>query len=275
MESTFMHNPNALLTLYIKEGIEEENVATSFVNRLKSDGYMINVIFYNFRDLISKSASFVNVQYLEKFLMKLPEHEKGEFWAYSHESNIVRLLILIFDDHRQFDGIYVDSDIIITKTFNGGNFHNNIAYEGSNEGRQQSRKTTIMNNNVLIFEPGHPFLIAVLEEMLTNYNPKVFSANGPVLLTRVYRDLEKKNVTWLPDVLSADTFQPIDWFDWNKIWDQPMNSSEIVKYQMLIKKESYAVHLNNRLTRELKLKSGTLVHYILTTNCIYCEFETN
>ena len=35
---------------------------------------------------------------------------QGEYWAYSHESNFVRLLVLL-----QHGGIYLDTDIILVK----------------------------------------------------------------------------------------------------------------------------------------------------------------
>ena len=44
-----------------------------------------------------------------------------------------------------------------------------------------------MNNNVLIFEPGHPFLIEYLHQMLISYDPKLYHANGPNLITKVYQ----------------------------------------------------------------------------------------
>ena len=35
---------------------------------------------------------------------------QGEYWAYSHESNFVRLLVLL-----QHGGVYLDTDIVIVK----------------------------------------------------------------------------------------------------------------------------------------------------------------
>ena len=43
-----------------------------------------------------------------------------------------------------------------------------------------------VNNNVLIFEPGHPFLIEYLHQMMISYDPKLYHANGPNLITKVY-----------------------------------------------------------------------------------------
>ena len=40
---------------------------------------------------------------------------KGEFWTYSHESNFVRLLVLL-----QHGGIYLDTDIVLVKSLQVG-----------------------------------------------------------------------------------------------------------------------------------------------------------
>ena len=75
-------------------------------------------------------------------------------------------------------------------------FRNSIAYEMEDGGR--------LNNNVLIFDPGHWFLVSCLQvylvkktilsrfpmqEMMTNYSPSVYEANGPQLITRVFNSL--------------------------------------------------------------------------------------
>ena len=90
----------------------------------------------------------------------------GEFWTYSHESNFVRLLVLL-----QHGGIYLDTDIVLVKSlqvpfcpfslladqsfFQAKSFRNSIAYEMEDGGR--------LNNNVLIFDPGHWFLVSCLQ----------------------------------------------------------------------------------------------------------------
>ena len=93
----------------------------------------------------------------------------GEYWTYSHESNFVRLLVLL-----QHGGIYLDTDIVLVKSlqvstistlfhwvitfFQAKSFRNSIAYEMEDGGR--------LNNNVLIFDPNHWFLLTCLQVLV-------------------------------------------------------------------------------------------------------------
>ena len=60
---------------------------------------------------------------MDTFLPRVKEYERGEFWTYSHESNFVRLLVIL-----QRGGIYIDSDLIVTKPF-AGDFQNSVGHE--------------------------------------------------------------------------------------------------------------------------------------------------
>ena len=53
LESIFLHNPGALLTIYLKEGLEEANSILSVVIRLREDGYRIQIVNYNFRVILT------------------------------------------------------------------------------------------------------------------------------------------------------------------------------------------------------------------------------
>jgi lactosylceramide 4-alpha-galactosyltransferase len=207
---------------------------------------------------LSKTSTYVNTSIIDKFWKNLPIFEKGQYWTYSHETDFLRLLVLLRDG-----GVYLDTDVIISKTFQPGKFQNNIGYEMVDGER--------LNGNVLIFDAGHPFLTACLEELMNIYSPREYMGPGPVLVTRVHRTLARQNVTWLPGVLPANTFQPIKWWGVSDtIFNQPPNSSANLVYQRAIEKESYGIHLNNRMTKNFVLREDTLAHQILQSNCLYC-----
>merc|ERR1712218_213798 len=163
------------------------------VKRLQRDGFLIFILKYNFRELLSRTVpglTALPTEIVTQFLQQLSTYEKGEYWAYSHESNFVRLLVLL-----QHGGVYLDTDIVIVKPLEVNMFQNSIAYEMEDGGR--------LNSNVLIFDPGHWFLAACLKEMFTNYSPSVYEANGPQLITRVFNALtDKKDLK----VLAAKIF---------------------------------------------------------------------
>jgi len=260
LESIFLHNPTASLVILLREGMENRNVEaiTLVIQRFIKDGYQVSIRHYNFRSLLnnvtSEAEGLLSPSLVENFLERLPEFEKGEFWTYAHQSDFVRMLVLL-----QQGGIYLDTDIVLTKQLPISKMQNAIAYEMYDGGR--------LNNNVLIFERGHLFLVECLNQMFERYNPDEYTANGPDLVTRVH-----KKFTGNLAVLSAKSFQPVDWKGISKtIFTEMMHSPENLEYQKVIARQSYGVHFNNRLTRDFTLEKGTLAHHILASNCLYCD----
>jgi len=259
LESIFLHNPSTCLNIYMKEDMEDTVDILYDIKRLQNDGFLIYIIQYNFRALVAQTLAdipAVPTPIVDQFIKLFPTYEKGEFWAYSHESNFVRLLVLL-----QHGGIYLDTDIVLVKSLQAKSFRNSIAYEMEDGGR--------LNNNVLIFDPGHWFLANCLQEMFSNYNPTIYTANGPLLITRVFNALtDKKDVTVLP----ADTFQPVNWVGISEIiFRQASDQPESEEYRKIIEKSAMGVHLNNRLTRKFDIRKGTLALDILAGNCLYCD----
>lgn len=263
LESIFLHNPEACLNIYMKEDMEDAVEVLDQVKRLQNDGFLIFILRYNFRALVAQTLTGIEgvpTRIVQQFFQRFPTYEQGEYWTYSHESNFVRLLVLL-----QHGGIYLDTDIVLVKSLQAKSFRNSIAYEMEDGGR--------LNNNVLIFDPNHWFLFTCLQEMFSNYSPSVYTANGPQLITRVFNSLtDKRDVTVLP----ADTFQPVNWVGVSRIiFTQPSDQSESVEYQEIIEKSAVGVHLNNRLTRNFEIRKGTLAHNILAGNCLYCDGLTS
>ena len=131
LESIFLHNKDACLNIYVKEDMEHFDNILHHVNRLLRDGFLIFILKYNFRELLSQTVpglTALPTEIVTQFLQQLSTYEKGdttsanvkrhknifclqgEYWAYSHESNFVRLLVLL-----QHGGVYLDTDIVIVK----------------------------------------------------------------------------------------------------------------------------------------------------------------
>ena len=200
----------------MRAGMEEAEAVDTLVQRLKSDGYQVlqklksenvtatfqaETVRYNFSTLLSEAVVNINsdliLKDMDTFLPRVEEYQRGQYWTYSHESNFVRLLVIL-----QRGGIYIDSDLIVTKPF-AGDFQNSVGHEmplGMDGG-------TKVNNNVLIFEPGHLFLIEYLHQMFISYDPKLYHANGPNLITKVYQMAQPEVYNYT--VLRGTTFQPV------------------------------------------------------------------
>jgi len=268
LESIFLHHPTACLSLYMRAGMEEAEAVDTLVQRLKSDGYQAETVRYNFSSLLSEAVVNINsdliLKDMDTFLPRVEEYQRGQYWTYSHESNFVRLLVIL-----QRGGIYIDSDLIVTKPF-AGDFQNSVGHEmplGMDGG-------TKVNNNVLIFEPGHLFLIEYLHQMFISYDPKLYHANGPNLITKVYQMAQPEVYNYT--VLRGTTFQPVHLNSMPAMFSCLRTSTECAAYEATIASEARGVHLNNRLSREYALNSQSLVHRLLKANCLYChllEFE--
>ena len=268
MESVLLHHPTACLTVYLREGMPEGGDISAFVDRFKKDGFRVNVETYSFASLLNGTRTMLNssmlTSSLDRFVDRLEEHQAGQFWTYSHESNFLRLMVIL-----QFGGIYLDSDIILTRPL--PMWTNTIAHEmpkGMHGG-------TKVNNNVLIFKPGHAFLVMYLYKMLLNYNPEVYSANGPDLITEVFKDWTNGHLSVIPEadlqVLAGTTFQPVHLNHVQKLFLCLPRTPECAAYHKTIITEAYGLHLNNRVSRTFALSQGSLIHLILKQNCIFCD----
>ena len=111
----------------MRAGMEEAEAVDVLVQRLKSDGFQAETIKYNFSELLAEAVVNINsdliLKDMDTFLPKVEQYKKGEFWTYSHESNFVRLLVIL-----ERGGVYIDSDLIVTKPF-AGEFHNSVGHE--------------------------------------------------------------------------------------------------------------------------------------------------
>ena len=77
----------------------------------------------------------------------------------------------------------------------------------------------ISGNAVIGFQKNHPFLEELLQELSQHYAPHQYAANGPLLITRVFKEFCKidKIKEMSPDIyqnitiLLPEAFYPIPW----------------------------------------------------------------
>ena len=81
LESIFLHNPDACLNIYVKEDMEHFDNILHHVNRLLRDGFLIFILKYNFRELLSQTVPGLTVlptEIVTQFLQQLSTYEKGD-----------------------------------------------------------------------------------------------------------------------------------------------------------------------------------------------------
>ena len=81
LESIFLHNPDACLNIYVKEDMEHFDNILHHVKRLQRDGFLIFILKYNFRELLSQAVpglTTLPTVIVTQFIRKLSTYEKGD-----------------------------------------------------------------------------------------------------------------------------------------------------------------------------------------------------
>eukprot|EP01101_Sappina_pedata_P009085 TRINITY_DN518_c0_g1_i1.p1 TRINITY_DN518_c0_g1~~TRINITY_DN518_c0_g1_i1.p1 ORF type:complete len:615 (+),score=132.01 TRINITY_DN518_c0_g1_i1:49-1845(+) len=155
IESVFFNYPNADVQVY--SNTLDSNHFAAFT-RL---GYKIRVMRYDLDSLFKGSP-------LEKWAKDSVENrwdESAHF--YSHMSDALRLFLV-----WKHGGTYLDTDMIMTQTLD--KLDNTVGKTGAFR----------INGAILNFQAGSKFLYDAMVDCAANYDPNVWAANGPDLLTR-------------------------------------------------------------------------------------------
>ena len=253
IESIFYHHPLANVIIHSNTLQQHE------LDVLTEAGYSIEVKPYNLAEMVNNTpAHTFSGECIRNASM-------GKFW-YSHESDLLRLLVLY-----KFGGVYIDTDVILVRSFEDLVW-NVVAWEDSEQ--------TMLNNAVMKFEKGHMFLGLCLKEFSKNYNGSIWGANGPRLLTRVWKEwlsrpASNSSGNSTLNILSNSAFYA---FAWNEVETHCFKetSDTLLQHNMkTVKEAAYAVHLNSKVTGMEgigdKLKKGTVCKYLLNKFCVFCN----
>ncbi|KAJ6979038.1 hypothetical protein NC653_027257 [Populus alba x Populus x berolinensis] len=191
----------------------------------------------------------------------------GEVSLGQNMSNLLRLALLY-----KFGGIYMDTDVIVLKRFT--KLRNVI---GAQTLDLETRNWSRLNNAVLIFDKKHPLLFKFIEEFALTFDGNKWGHNGPYLVSRVVSRVNGRpefNFTVLP----PSAFYPVNWSRIRNFFRGPrdkVHSSWLHKKLEQIKSESFAVHLWNKQSREIKVESGSIINYIMLDCCVFCNSSSS
>ena len=240
IESIFYHHPTS------KVIIHSNTVSQREFDVLTEAGYSITVQKYNLEELLEDSPA-------KSFIPKLKMDSK---YLYSHESDLLRILILY-----QWGGVYMDADVIVVRPLDSLKM-NTIGREDKN----------YLNGAFMTFEKGNMYLKACLEEFARNYDPHSWGGNGRELLTRVWKRNRKSN-----DVQVVH-YHAIQMFPYSEIKKQcfyETSGKNFDSKMKIIHTEAYSVHLNSAITGEEgmynRLKEGTICSHLLNDYCVLCN----
>ncbi|KAI9121616.1 hypothetical protein K1719_008649 [Acacia pycnantha] len=257
IESLFKSHPNACLVIVSKS--MDSHGGTQILKPFLTNGFRVTAIApdfdYIFKD--TRAESWYNS-------LKEGNVNPGEISLGQNLSNLLRLALLY-----KFGGIYMDADVIVLKSFS--KLRNTI---GAQNLDAKTGKWSRLNNALLIFDKNHPLLFKFIEEFALTFDGNKWGHNGPYLVSRVVSRVSEKpgyNFTVMP----PSAFYPVDWRSIASLFQRPgddeLQSKWLVKKLEQINKESLAVHLWNKRSRNLEVEKGSIVDTIISRSCIFCN----
>ncbi|KAI4353285.1 hypothetical protein L6164_002247 [Bauhinia variegata] len=179
-------------------------------------------------------------------------------------SNMIRLAMLY-----KYGGVYMDTDLIILKDFT--ELRNAV---GAQSIDSVTRKWTRLNNAIMLYDINHPILLDFIREFATSFDGNRWGYNGPYLVSRVIEKFGSTpgyNLTIMP----PRAFYPVDWHRIGRLYKKPQNESESTwvesKLNELNEGETYAVHLWNKITREMVIEEGSVMARLIAEHCVVCD----
>eukprot|EP01018_Ginkgo_biloba_P033740 Gb_00294 [translate_table: standard] len=207
----------------------------------------------------------------EQWLMELEKGniDPGEIPFAQNLSNILRLAALY-----RYGGIYIDTDVILLRSFS--NLRNVI---GAQNKDTQSGRWNRLNNAVMVLEKLHPLLFKFIQEFALTFDGNKWGHNGPYLLTRVVSRLMNQGRDLNVSVVPPMAFYPVDWSRISGFFSNPSGDANHAKWRaaklLQVQNHSYAIHLWNRQSGHLSVEPGSIVHHLFAQHCLFCHHHAH
>ncbi|KAL5973888.1 hypothetical protein ACLOJK_030547 [Asimina triloba] len=260
VESVFKSHPRACL-LIISSSLDSKRGAR-LLHPFSSRGFRVAAVSPNFAAIFKGTSAEAWFDRLKK-----GDFHPGEVPLGQNLSNLLRLVVLY-----KFGGIYLDTDVIVMKSFSG--LRNAI---GAQTIDVASGNWSRLNNAVMVFDKSHPLLYHFIQEFTQTFDGNRWGHNGPYLVSRVASRVAGRpgfNFTVLPPV----AFYPVDWSRIRNLFDGPrdaLRSKWAGRKLAQIRKESFAIHLWNRQSRRLEVQQGSVIGHIISDCCIFCNSSSS
>ena len=250
LESIFYHHPNADVTIHTN--FMNDSDFAPFIDA----GYSIRTMPLRFEELAVGTP-------LEGATRspKWKEWEQGKHW-YTCFSDLYRLIVI-----WTLGGVYMDTDMVITRPFEG--LDKAVGF--------QDKSRAFLNCAMIVFKkPGSPFIWKCMEEVAAHYDGEVWGANGPMLLTRVWRGWKNRTERNAAIRVQGQTKFYLFYHRDAKhhCFNNSMTGERRLAYaKALAARAPYAVHMSNKMTWLVKkdLIPGTFCHYLFTRYCVFCD----
>lgn len=248
MESLFRVHPSGCLI--IVSNSLDSRIGTQTLRPFSDKGFKATAISPDFSYLLKNTAAEAWYNQLKRGNINPGDISLGQ-----NLSNLLRIGLLY-----RFGGIYLDTDIIVLKSFR--HLRNAI---GAQNADLSTGNWSRLNNAVMIFDKGHPLLQQFIEEFALTFDGNKWGHNGPYLVSRVVSRVSGRpgyNFTVLPRM----AFYPVDWTKIGSLFQGPtsLNHSKwLVAKLRQIRSQSFAVHLWNKQSRRLKVEKGSIIQHLM------------
>ncbi|KAH7288196.1 hypothetical protein KP509_31G016400 [Ceratopteris richardii] len=254
LDSVFKLHPNACLVILSQtfDSPEGRLMLSAFSKR----GFSVLAISPNIPFLLEETPA---QRWFNDLLVG--RIDAGTISIYQNLSNLLRLAVLY-----KYGGIYIDSDIIVMKSF--ANLRNVI---GAQSVDTRTGKWSRLNNAVLVFDKQNSLLLKFIQEFSTTFNGSMWGYNGPYLVSRVMRRETNSGV----QIMDPQAFYPVDFLHIQSFFKAPRDRIErqwITAKIRQLREHSYTLHLWNKLSRNMAVEPGSIMDGVFRHVCIYCDF---
>ena len=240
LDTACKHHPGAVFDLYLYE--KGASLLPSVVQAMETAGCTLRPQVFN--ETIFEGTP------LESFARSnLKTILEGEFHV-AQLSDLVRQAVL-----WRHGGWYLDSDVLVLKPLNG--LHDVVG----------KCDEELVNNAVLHFTKGSPFLSHLMTYPEQVYDPGRYDCLGPLLFTEAVNDWQGACGKHCLTVLKPDSFYPISW-ETAKVYFQKLMSEKKMNSWL---KDSYVLHAFNFAAGYLHPKPGSIFDRAYKKNCAICS----
>lgn len=258
LQSIFKWHPHACVVILSRtmDSDEGQIILEPFIER----GYRIMAVTPNVISL------FENLPAAEWFKQQRDgTGDPGCINFMQNMSNIMRLTVLY-----KYGGIYLDSDVIVLKSFDG---LRNVV--GAQSRSIAVGEWTRLNNAVLVFDREHPVVYEFLREFVATFDGSKWGWNGPYLVTRVLQKVKEQQ--WQNcssvSVLPLEAFYPLNWVDIVAFFHAHSEHDQRWQEKKLevMNQKSYAIHLWNKKSSHLRVEKGSILESMFKRSCLFCN----
>ncbi|XP_059639154.1 uncharacterized protein LOC132281473 [Cornus florida] len=258
IESLFKSHPNGCLII-VSDSMDSRG-GLQLLRPFSDKGFRVTSISPDFDYLLKNTVA-------ESWFDRLKKGDVNPGWVSLGQnlSNLLRLALLY-----KFGGVYIDTDVIILKSF--APLRNSI---GAQTVDVETGNWSRLNNAVMIFDQGHPLVYMFIEEFALTFNGNLWGHNGPYLVSRVVSRVKTRPGCDF-NVLPPTAFYPVGWTVIRTLFvggtaNDEAHSKWLNAKLTQIRGQSFAVHLWNRQSRELKVEEGSVIGHIMQDCCVLCN----